>query len=47
MIRAVTKWTEKILQKAGPIKPKALLLAFTGVAASLIGMNFSNKFNLN
>ena len=34
----VSKWVEKILIRPGPVKPKVLLLAFTGVASSLIGM---------
>ena len=33
----VSKWVEKILINPGPVKPKVLLLAFTGVAPSLIG----------
>ena len=38
MIKTVSKWIEKILMKAGEAnKLKVLLLAFTGVAASLIG----------
>ena len=37
LIRTVSKWVEKILLNPGPVKPKVLLLAFTGVAASLIG----------
>ena len=39
LIRTVAKWAEKILRKAGdnPLKPKVLLLAPTGMAASLIG----------
>ena len=38
LIKTVSKWIEKILMKAGEAnKLKVLLLAFTGVAASLIG----------
>ena len=37
LIRTVSKWIENILGGPGDIKPKVLLLAFTGVAASLIG----------
>ena len=39
LIRAISKWAEKILRKPGdnPLKPKVLLLAPTGMAASLIG----------
>ena len=39
LIKTVSKWVEKILMKAGEAnRIKALLLAYTGVAASLIGM---------
>ena len=39
VIRAISKWAEKILRKAGdhPNKPRILLAAPTGMAASLIG----------
>ena len=37
LITTVSKWVEKILINPGPVKPKVLLLAFTGIAASLIG----------
>ena len=39
LIMAVSQWIEKILRKAtdNPENPKVLLLAYTGVAASLIG----------
>ena len=39
LINCVSMWAEKILRKAGdhPLKPKVLLLAQTGIAASLIG----------
>ena len=37
LIMFVSKWVEKILINPGPVKPKVLLLAFTGVASSLIG----------
>ena len=39
LIRTVAQWAEKILRRAGdnPLKPKVLLLAPTGMAASLIG----------
>jgi hypothetical protein len=38
LIRTTSKWVEKILLKAGEAnRIKVLLLAFTGVAASLIG----------
>ena len=37
LIKTISKWTEKILGGPGEIKPKVLLLAFSGVAASLIG----------
>ena len=37
LIRAVSKWVTKILLKPGPVKPKVLLLAYTGAASSLIG----------
>ena len=41
LIHAVSKWIVKILMKASdPNKTKVLLLAFTGVAASLIGKRF-------
>jgi len=33
----MAKWITKILLKTNPDKAKVLLLAFTGVAASLIG----------
>ena len=37
--RVVAKWLEFILSKPGdhPMKPKVLLLGFTGMAANLIG----------
>ena len=39
LIKTVSKWVEKILMKAGEAnKIKVLLLAYTEVAASLIGM---------
>ena len=39
LINIVKKWAEKILRRAGddPSKPKVILLAWTGMAASLIG----------
>ena len=37
LIRTISKWTEKILEKCGPYRPKVLLLAYTGAASSLIG----------
>ena len=39
VIRVVAKWLEFILRKPGdhPMKPKVLLLGFTGMAANLIG----------
>ena len=37
VIKTISKWTEKILGGPGEIKPKVLLLAYSGVAASLIG----------
>ena len=39
MIRVLAKWLEFILRKPGdhPMKPKVLLLGFTGMAANLIG----------
>ena len=37
LIRTISKWTEKILEKSGPYRPKVLLLAYTGAASSLIG----------
>ena len=41
VIRLASQFCEKILRKAGddPTKPKCLILAPTGVAASLIGNN--------
>ena len=52
LIKTVSKWIEKILMKAGEAnKLKVLLLAFTGVAASLIGkyhlINEMNAFSSN
>ena len=44
LIRAVSKWVTKILLKPGPVKPKVLLLAYTGAASSLIGKYY---FNIN
>ena len=43
-IEAMALWTEKLLRKHGddPLKPKVLLLAFTGKAASLIGNLFKS-----
>ena len=42
----MAKWAENILVKADdePLKPRVLLMAFTGKAASLIGM-ISFDFN--
>ena len=37
LIRTVSKWITKILYGSGPVKPKVLLLAYTGAASSLIG----------
>ena len=39
LIRVLAKWLEFILRKPGdhPMKPKVLLLGFTGMAANLIG----------
>ena len=37
VIKTISKWTEKILGGPGEIKPKVLLLAYSGVAASMIG----------
>ena len=37
LIKTLSKWIEKILSGAGEITPKVLLLAFSGVAACLIG----------
>ena len=37
LINVLSKWIEKILSGAGEIKPKVLLLAFSGAAACLIG----------
>ena len=37
LIITLAKWTTKILASTDPNKAKVLLLAFTGVAASLIG----------
>ena len=37
LIITLAKWTTKILAITDPNKAKVLLLAFTGVAASLIG----------
>jgi hypothetical protein len=44
VIRAVSKWGEKILRKAGdhPNKPRILLMAPTGMAASVIGRFLQN-----
>ena len=44
LIRTVSKWAEKILEKAGQYKPKVLLLAFTGSASSLIGKYYFQNF---
>ena len=47
----LSRWVEKLLRRAGddPTNPKCLLLAPTGVAASLIGELFfkitKNLFN--
>ena len=38
MITTAAKWIEKILAKPGPFVHRVLLLAYTGFAASLIGM---------
>ena len=39
LIQVASQWAEKILIKVGdhPMKPRILLMAFTGKAASLIG----------
>ena len=37
LIMVVSKWVEKMFINPGPVNPKVLLLAFTGVASSLIG----------
>ena len=37
LIRTVCKWVEKILGRAGELKPKVLRLSYAAVAASLIG----------
>ena len=41
LMRVLSAWVEKIKRKHGddPTSPKCLLLAPTGVASSLIGMN--------
>ena len=45
LMLVLSRWVEKLLRRAGddPTNPKCLLLAPTGVAASLIGeFNFQN-----
>ena len=45
LIKTISKWAEKILREPGDIKPKVLLLAYSGVAASLIGNdNFDLRY---
>ena len=46
LIMVVSKWVEKILIRPGPVKPKVLLLAFIGVASSLIRMYVLEKKNM-
>ena len=44
LIRVLAMWIEFILRKPGdhPMKPKVLLLGFTGMAANLIGKTISS-----
>ncbi len=50
LVRALTKWAEKLLRKAGdhPNKPRILVTAPTGMAASVIGgVTIHSALNLN
>ena len=45
LIKTMSKWVQKILLQAGKEKLKVILLAYTGVAASLIGKSLINLQN--
>ena len=47
LMLVLSRWVEKLLRRAGddPTNPKCLLLAPTGVAASLIGELFFQNTN--
>ncbi len=50
LVRALTKWAEKLLRKAGdhPNKPRILVTAPTGMAASVIGgVTIHSALNIN
>ena len=48
LINVASQWAEEILLKVGddPTKPRVMLMAFTGMAASLIGKSILCTFTL-